>query len=69
MDKLLNEKAILQRMSREERSNVKGGGDTIATAGSLCTIKPTVSAVCDCLLAGCGCTPTHNACNECLASI
>ena len=69
MKKSLNEVAILQRMSREECSNVKGGGASSAsltTAGSFC-LQPTLSSVCDCLLAGCGCLPSQRACDICLA--
>lgn len=69
MKKSLNEVAILQRMSREESTNVKGGGSntSISVVGSLC-LQPTLSSLCDCLLAGCGCLPSQRACDRCLAS-
>lgn len=70
MKKSLNEVAILQRMSREESTNVKGGGSNSSTilpaVGSLC-LQPTLSSLCDCLLAGCGCLPSQRACDRCLA--
>ncbi|WP_289689362.1 hypothetical protein [Bacteroides acidifaciens] len=70
MKKFLNESAILQRMSREESINVRGGGSnsTIdwSLVGSLC-LQPTLSSLCDCLLAGCGCLPSQRACDRCLA--
>lgn len=69
--KSLNEVAILQRMSREESTNVKGGETNTSigwsVVGSLC-LQPTLSSLCDCLLAGCGCLPTQRACDRCLAS-
>lgn len=69
MKKLLNESAILRRMSREERANIKGGGasnEQPSIVGSLC-LQPTVTTLCDCLLAGCGCIPSQRACDRCLA--
>lgn len=63
MKKLLNESAILRRMSREERANIKGGDSS--TVGSLC-LKPTLTNHCDCLLAGCGCIPSQRACDICI---
>lgn len=70
MKKFLNESAILQRMSREESINVRGGGSNSTIdwgiVGSLC-LKPTLSSLCDCLLAGCGCLPSQRACDRCLA--
>lgn len=48
MKKFLNESAILQRMSREESINVRGGGSnsTIdwSLVGSLC-LQPTLSSL------------------------
>lgn len=55
MKKKLNENAILQRMTREETQGVIGGDDT-GLQGLLC--MPT-HKVCECLLAGCGCTPVY----------
>lgn len=70
MKKFLNESAILQRMSREESINVRGGGSNSTIdwgiVGSLC-LQPTLSSLCDCLLAGCGCLPSQRACDRCLA--
>lgn len=69
MKSVLNESAILRRMTREEATNVKGGTNTVSPSilSTLC-LKPTLSSVCDCLLAGCGCRPSQVDCNRCLCS-
>ena len=42
MKYVLNESAILHRMTREEAINVKGGDKPISPVDSLCTVTPTL---------------------------
>lgn len=65
MGKKLNENAILQRMTREDASMVKGGdGGIVTVVDSICQTLPKQHLVCDCLLAGCGCT-SQTVCTKC----
>lgn len=62
MKKELDENAILQRMTREELSKVKGGYDSSETDPG----DDRDQGACG-LLAGCGCIPEQTACDRCLA--
>lgn len=64
MKKELDENAILQRMTREELSKVKGGYDSSETNPG----DDRDQGVCECLLAGCD-LPKQRACDTCLANI
>lgn len=64
MSKLLDEKAILLRMSREDASKIKGGDeDKVTVVDSICQTLPKQHLVCDCLLAGCD--GTLRVCTNC----
>lgn len=83
MKLFLDESSILNRMTREEAANVKGGGLDPALDSICGTPDPPVGALCvapvdslcikpikfaDCLLSGCGCRPSQTDCNQCAAS-
>lgn len=72
--KILNENAIIQRLSDGQLSVVYGGS---GYAQKLCGVTPDpiqtkceqpVDPLCKCL-AGCACAPAQEACNKCIADI